>query len=359
MSAVDELVLATGIVAACLALGVPRATLYRLKSPPKPKAPQPRPRPARALSNEENQTLLDLLHSPRFRDQSPAEIYATLLDEGRYLCSVRTLYRLLAARGESRERRNQLTHPAYSKPELLAVRPNQVWSWDITKLKGPGTWNHFHLYVIIDIFSRCVVGWMVAEHESAALAELLIAETCAKEGIEPGTLTLHADRGTSMKSKPVALLLSDLGVHKTHSRPQVSDDNPYSEAQFKTMKYRPEFPESFGSLEDARAFVRGFMHWYNEEHHHSGLGFHTPRQVHSGVAAKVREARQVTLTAAYEAHPERFVRKAPTPPKLPTAAWINPPKVSTSEPRPPLGRAEVVPPGLGGVAPAPSQERAL
>jgi putative transposase len=236
------------------------------------------------------------------------------------------MYRLLEANQEVRERRNQLSHPSFQKPELLATAPNQVWSWDITKLLGPVKWTYFYLYVILDIFSRYVVGWMIARRESAILAEKLIHETCLKQEIERGQLLIHADRGASMKSKPVALLLSDLGVTKTHSRPHNSNDNPYSEAQFKTLKYRPNFPERFGSLEDARAFCQGFFSWYNLEHHHSGIGLMTPRVVHYGLAQDVFNDREKILLAAYEAHPERFVRKLPAPLRLPQAVWINPPK---------------------------------
>jgi putative transposase len=242
------------------------------------------------------------------------------------------MYRILDAAHEVKERRNQVRRPHYAAPELLATRPNEVWSWDITKLLGPAKWTYFYLYVIMDIFSRYVVGWMLAPHESAALAERLIAETCAKHGIQPGQLTLHADRGSSMRSKPVALLLADLAVTKTHSRPHVSNDNPFSEAQFKTLKYSPHFPERFGSLEDGRAFGHDFFRWYNQEHHHSGLGFLTPAIVHYGVAAAVREQRQTVLAAAYAAHPERFVKGRPHPADLPQAVWINPPaKRSTAQ----------------------------
>jgi putative transposase len=274
----------------------------------------------------ERQEVLEVLHSERFVDQAPREVFAALLDEGQYLCSVRTMYRLLEANQEVRERRDQLRHPAYAKPELLATVPNQVWSWDITKLLGPVKWSYFYLYVILDIFSRYVVGWMVATRESATLAQKLIQETMGKQGILPGQLVLHADRGSSMKSKPVALLLADLGVTKTHSRPHTRDDNPYSEAQFKTLKYRPDFPERFGSPEDARGFCQGFFSWYNTEHHHSGLGLMTPHAVHYGLAPVIFQAREKVLLTAYEAHPERFVKKVPVPLALPKAAWINPPK---------------------------------
>ena len=328
MEAVEVLTPEVGTQPACVALEIPRASVYRHRA--RRKGPQPEPQkrssPARALSPQERQVVLDVLHSDRFVDQAPQEVYAALLDEGQYLCSIRTMYRLLDEQKEVKERRNQLRHPSYQKPELLATAPNQVWSWDITKLLGPVKWSYFYLYVILDIFSRYVVGWMVAVRESAILAEKLIHETCRKQGIQPGQLILHADRGSSMKSKPVALLLSDLGVTKTHSRPHTRDDNPYSEAQFKTLKYRPDFPERFGSPEDARGFCQAFFTWYSTEHHHSGLGLMTPHAVHYGLAEEVFKTREKVLLTAYEAHPERFVRKAPAPLPLPQAAWINPPK---------------------------------
>jgi putative transposase len=321
--------------AACEALGMSRASVYRRRQPAR--APAPRPAPPRALDPLERQAVLETLHSERFIDQAPAQVHATLLDEGTYVCSPRTMYRLLDAAHEIKERRDQVRRPHYVAPELLATRPNEVWSWDITKLLGPAKWTYFYLYVILDIFSRYVVGWMLAPHESAVLAERLIAETCAKQGIVPGQLTVHADRGAAMTSKPVALLLADLGVVKTHSRPHVSNDNPFSEAQFKTLKYCPQFPERFGSLEDGRAFGQAFFAWYNTAHHHSGLGFLTPAVVHYGVAAAVREQRQHVLTAAYAAHPERFVKGRPHPADLPQAVWINPPaKKSTAQDAPGL-----------------------
>jgi putative transposase len=272
--------------------------------------------------------VLAVLHEERFVDLAPAEVYATLLDEGLYLCSERTMYRVLAEAAEVRERRDQLRHPKYAAPELLATQPNQLWSWDITKLLGPAKWTYFYLYVLLDVFSRYVVGWLLADAESSALAERLLAEAYARQGIEPGQLTIHADRGTSMKSKPVALLLADLGVTKTHSRPHVSNDNPYSEAQFKTLKYRPDFPERFGSIQDARGFNADFFRWYNNEHHHTGLGLLTPADVHFGRAEQRRDARALVLQAGHLAHPERFVLGPPVPPPLPTAAWINKPKAA-------------------------------
>jgi putative transposase len=323
---VEELTPIIGTRPACRALGASPATIYRRRRPPEPEPRKPRPRPARALSEGEREAVLGALHDERFVDSSPAAVWATLLDEGRYLCSERTMYRLLAESGSSRERRNQLTHPPYEKPELLAKRPNELWSWDISKLKGPAKWTSYHLYAILDVFSRYVVGWTVQERESAALAEALIAQACEQQGIGRGRLTLHADRGTSMRSKPVAFLLADLGVTKTHSRPHTSNDNPYSEAQFRTLKYRPAFPARFDSIEQAREFCRFFFRWYNHEHRHSGIGLMTPATVHHGRAKQARAARQAVLTAAYAANPERFVRKAPTPPTLPTAAWINKPK---------------------------------
>jgi putative transposase len=266
-----------------------------------------------------------VLHHERFIDQAPASIYATLLDEGRYLCSVPTMYRVLRAEDEVRERRRQATHPARVKPELVATGPNLIWSWDITKLLGPEKWTYFHLYVIIDIYSRYVPGWLLARRETAELAERLLDETIRKQHVVADQLTIHADRGTSMASKPVALLLADLGVTKSHSRPHCSNDNPYSEAQFKTLKYRPEFPGRFGSIEDGRAFCRRFFQWYNHEHRHSGIGFHTPADVHFGHAGLAQLERTRVLQAAYAAHPERFVRQAPVPPPLPGPAWINKP----------------------------------
>jgi len=328
MIAAEDLATTVGTAPACKALGVARAAIYRRRRPKAVRPRAPRPKPERALAAEERAAVLETLNSERFADKAPAEIQATLLDEGTYLCSVRTMHRILAENGQVRERRNQLRHPAYKKPELLATGPNQVWSWDITKLRGPAKSSHFSLYVILDVFSRYVVGWLVATGESAALADQLIAATCAKEKIVPGQLTLHADRGSSMTSKPVGFLLADLGVTKTHSRPHVSDDNPYSEAQFKTLKYRPDFPDRFGSLEDARAFCQRFFEWYNREHRHSGIAMLTPDAVHHGRAESVLAHRQAVLAAAYSARPERFVRRAPTPRAMPTEVWINKPELA-------------------------------
>ena len=316
-----------GIKYACEALDVARAGFYRTqarKDAPSVETVQ-QPTSPRSLSSEERRGVLDILHTDRFVDKAPYEVYATLLDEGQYHCSIRTMYRILNENKEVKERRNQLRHPVYTKPELLATAPNQVWSWDISKLLGPVKWTYFYLYVIMDIFSRYVVGWMIAPAESAVLAERLIGETCTKQNIGRDQLTIHADRGSSMKSKPVALLLADLGVTKTHSRPHTSDDNPYSEAQFKTLKYRPDFPERFGSIEDSRSFCQDFFPWYNKEHRHTGIGLHTPEAVHYGLAQDIQIARGEVLRTAYEAHPERFVKKIPVPPMLPEAVWINKP----------------------------------
>jgi putative transposase len=281
----------------------------------------------RALVPAERQRVLDVLHAPRFADLAPAEIYATLLDEGTYHCSERTMYRVLADHNEVRERRAQRRHPVYAAPELLATAPNQLWSWDITRLKGPATWTYFSLYVMLDVFSRYAVGWLVAPRESATLAERLMATSCERQRVLPGQLTIHADRGAAMTSKPVTFLLADLGVTKTHSRPHTSNDNPYSEAQFKTLKYRPDFPARFGSLEDARAHCVDFFAWYNTAHRHSGLALHTPHDVHHGLADQRQRARAAVLTTAFAATPERFVRRPPVPAALPAAAWINPPKL--------------------------------
>ena len=315
-----------GTAPACRAFGVPRSSVYRrrerLKGRPMPKE---RRRQPRALNDEEREAVLDELRSERFVDLAPAQVWATLLEENRYFCSIRTMYRILEANGEVRERRDQLRHPAYKKPELIATRPNEVWSWDITKFKGPVKWTYFYLYVILDIFSRYVVGWMVADREAASLAKRLIEDSCEKQEIEPGQLTLHADRGPSMKSKPVAHLLADLGATKSHSRPHVSNDKPFSEAQFKTLKYRPEFPERFGCIQDAKAFCRDFFHWYNNEHYHSGLNLLTPAMVHYGRAAEIIRRRQQVLDLAYARHPERFVNKRPELLGPPKEVWINPP----------------------------------
>ena len=333
MDAVTHLAPTVGVVAACDFLAVARASFYRQRrvlGPPAAPTPEPalaaeRPAPARALSPNERTSVLAVLHEERFQDRSPAAIQATLLDEGQYLCSTRTMYRILEQEGECRERRDQLVHPLYQRPELLATVPNQLWSWDITKLLGPAKWTYFYLYVILDVFSRYVAGWMVAHRESAQLAKQFIEETISKHPVCAGQLTIHADRGKVMTSKPVAFLMADLGVTKTHSRPYVSDDNPYSESQFRTMKYRPEFPDRFGCIQDSRAFCQQFFQWYNEEHRHSGIGLLTPAAVHFGETEAVLAHRQMVLDSAYQAHPDRFVRRPPKPLPLPSQVWINRP----------------------------------
>jgi len=326
--AVEEIAPKVGVTAACAALDVARSSLYRARQGARPG--RPRPRPARALSDTEREKVRDTLNSQRFQDAAPRQVYATLLDQGSYLCSWRTMYRILHACDEVRDRRNQLQHPTYAKPELLATEPNQVWSWDITKLKGPVKWSYYYLYVILDIFSRYAVGWMIARREAASLAQDLIGQACAQQGIDTGQLTLHADRGPSMRSKPVAQLLADLGVTKTHSRPYTANDNPYSEAHFKTLKYRPDFPDRFGCVQDARAWARPFFRWYNHQHYHTGLGLMTPASVHYGQAEGIRDHRNQVLLAAYAACPERFVNGPPTSPALPAEVWINQPQeVST------------------------------
>jgi putative transposase len=338
---VEERRARVGVAPLCEALGLARATFYRRRGglPPGPPALRERRRPRQALTAADREQVLALLHDERFVDLPPAQIWAQLLDAGQVPpCSIRTMYRVLAANAEVRERRHQLRHPAYRKPELLAIGPNQVWSWDITKLLGPVKWTYYYLYVLLDIFSRYVVGWLLARQESAALAKVLIAESCQRQQIAPDQLTIHADRGPAMTSQPVALLLATLGVVPSYSRPQVSDDNPFSEAQFKTLKYRPDFPARFGAYEDAEAFCQRFFLWYNTEHRHSALGLMTPHDIHYGVAAAKWQHRAAVLRAAYDAHPERFPHGVPVPPPLPTAAWIN---------KPPATLALTTPEGAG------------
>ena len=332
MTAITAVTTTGETTALCASVGVSRAAFYRQRGgAPRRRIRTPRQPSPRALVPAERQAVLDVLHSERFLDQSPAEVHATLLEEQTYLCSTRTMYRVLAEAGEVRERRDQARHPAYAKPELVATAPNQVWSWDITKLKGPVACVYFSLYVILDLFSRYVVGWMVAARESAMLAERLIAATCEKQGIAPHQLTIHADRGAPMRSKLVIDLFADLGIAGSHSRPRVSNDNPFSEAQFRTVKYRPEFPDRFGSIQDARVIGHGLFDWYNNAHHHSGLRFLTPADVHYGRAGAILELRHHTRLAAYAAHPERFVQGPPRRETLPEAVWINPPARSTRQ----------------------------
>lgn len=332
--AIAELAPLIGKRQACRASGRPQANHYRRhRQSPKPPGPRRERRPQpRALSAVERDTVRSLLNSPDFVDKAPATVYHELLDEGTYVASVSTMYRILRAHGEVTERRRQATHPARVKPELVATRPNEIWSWDITRLHGPAKWTYYYLYVVIDIYSRYAVGWLIAERESAALAEQLLAETIAKHGIDRDTLSIHADNGSSMASKPVAFLLADLGVTKSHSRPHTSNDNPYSESHFRTLKYRPDFPDTFGCLADARAFCQRFFTWYNTQHRHSGIAWHTPHNVHYRHAEAVRAVRADVLAAAYTRNPERFVRKHPEPAALPEAAWINKPPDQDGQP---------------------------
>ncbi len=320
----SELAAQIGVKSACEALGVPRSQVYRQRQPEV--APQPRPTPAHALSLEERAQVRATLNCERFMDCAPRQVYAALLDEGAYLCHWRTMYRILAAHDEVRERRLIRRHPVYQKPELLATGSIQVWSWDITYLRGEATWIHYPLYTVLDIFSRFVVGWMIAEVESSDLAKQLIAETARKQGIQPDQLTLHADNGSPMKGKPLSQLLLDLGITKSHSRPHTSDDNPFSEAQFKTMKYRPDYPDRFGSIHAARQWARTFFAWYNHDHYHSGLNLLTPASVHYGEAMAVQQHRQRVMLAAFQACPERFRGGLPMMKGAPTAVYINPPK---------------------------------
>ena len=336
MQTVQALVPLVGAGAACDALAVPRSRFYRAQQPPcvKRAASAPKAPPPRALSPDEKAVVRATLNSERFQDLAPREVYASLLDEGTYLCSWRGMYRILAENHELRERRDQLRHPLWVKPQLVASGPNQLWSWDITRLLTLVVGTFYYLYVVLDVYSRYVVGWLLAEQESTELAQQLITATCDKQGIRREQLTLHADHGGPMIAHSLEQLLSDLGVSKTHSRPHVSNDNPYSEAQFKTLKYRPDFPERFGSLPDGRAWVGAFLGWYNHEHHHSGLGLLTPASVHYGQAPALLAARQDVLSLAYAAHPERFVKHPPAPETLPAEVWINRPQPLLALPPP-------------------------
>ena len=325
--AIGQLTPIVGTTAALATVGADRATWYRKhrQSPP-PQRPErvatPQPR---ALTLVERKEIKRTLESDEFVDEAPATVYAKLLDQGTYLASVSTMYRVLHEHDEVRERRRQATHPAHKKPELIAAGANSVWSWDITKLHGPEKWTYYYLYVILDIYSRYAVGWMLARAERAELSKKLIGESIVKQGVTKDQLTIHSDRGSPMIAKGVAHLLADLGVTKSLSRPHVSNDNPFSESQFRTFKYRPDFPDRFGSFEDAQAHCARFFTWYNDDHRHSGIGLHTPADVHYGRAEAIREQRGVVLLDAYAEHPERFVRKIPTPPALPAVAWINQP----------------------------------
>jgi putative transposase len=332
MAGVTYLIPLVGIVAACAALGVARASYYRTLAAPKPRAPRRRPR--RALEDAERAEVLAVLDSAPFADKAPAQVYAALLDGGRYLCSVRTMYRVLEAAAQVRERRDQRRHPTYVKPQLEARAPNQVWSWDITKVAGPVRGVYYCLYVVLDIFSRYVVAWTVAPGEAAAIGQRLIDDACVRQGVVPGQLTVHADRGAPMTAKSTAQLFVDLGIAQSHSRPSVSDDNPFSEAAFKTFLYRPGMPARFGSLEDARAYFAALIDWYNEVHYHSGIALLTAGDVHRGTAPVIIAQRQAVLDRAHQAHPERFVRGKPAHPTPPPVVWINPPATAVTPPLP-------------------------
>jgi transposase InsO family protein len=333
VKAAEDLAPIVGVAQATRALGTARATLYRRRRPPVTRPPAHRPAAANRLAPQEREAALALLHAPEFLDLSPWTLFAHLLDLGRYVCSVSTFYRLLAANSEVRERRDQLRHQRHAVPRLHATGPNQVWSWDITKLRGPGPGDLFHLYVVLDIFSRYVVGWLVALEESARLAVSLFEETAARQGVAPGSITAHSDRGPAMRSRPLNEKLIELGIGWSFSRPRVSNDNPYSESNFKTLKYRPDFPERFGSLADARDHLGRFFTWYNEEHRHSGIGYLTPADVHTGRAAQVVAQRQRVLDAAFLARPGRFSRHGPRTLPMPQEAWINQPTPAVALPQ--------------------------
>jgi putative transposase len=344
MKEVQELAVQIGKTKACRVLNVPRSSYYRFGQP-RPTL-SPRPRPARALSCGEQQEVLEVLRGERFVDCAPVAVWATLLDEGVYYCSTRTMYRLLDAHGEVRERRDHLRHPRYSKPELLAQGPNQVWTWDITELRGPVKYQRYYLYVILDLYSRYVVAWMVAEVQSYELAKELINQAIEREQIAPDQLTIHSDRGATMMAKPLGFMLADLGILKSHSRPRCCNDNPFVESHFRTLKYRPAFPDRFGSISDARQFCRTFFDWYHHQHRHSGLGWMSPQSVHHGEAQTMRQQRQEVLDAAYAKKPERFVGKPPQAPKVPSKVWINPPSIDEvnqkeNEPTNPVGTVTV------------------
>jgi len=332
---VKQLSTTIGVKKACRQLAVPRSWYYRRQKESKSEAKKenggPQRRVKHQLTQAEGEQVRDILNSERFMDKSPRQVYATLLDEGKYHCHWRTMYRVLAAYGEVRERRKQSQHPPRPKPELVARGINEIWSWDITWLPTLVKGRYFYLYVIIDMYSRYVVGWHLATVESAELAEQFIAQACARQGIEKEQLTLHADRGAPMRSKTVTALLQDLGVKKSHSRPRTSNDNAYSEAQFKTLKYRPDYPGEFVDMEDARQWVRAFMRWYNQEHYHSGLSLLTPKVVHEGHSKQVCAQRQKVLDTAYQAHPERFKNGRPESKREPAEVWLNPPAASGTD----------------------------
>jgi len=328
MNIVDERSACLPVSKACEWINFPKATYYRLKQGPKAANRHMSPR---SLSADERQKVLDIFHDERFLDLAPPQVFTHLLDEGHYIASERTMYRILSANNEVKERRRLRKHPKYRRPELLARGPNQLWTWDITRLRGPNKLEYYQLYVMLDVYSRFVVGWMVSYKETAELAKNFIAETCESQGIIRDSLTIHADRGPSMKSKSVADLYAHLGVTKSHSRPRVSNDNPYSESQFKTMKYCLTYPDRFGSIEDAKSFCRDFFSWYNNEHYHSGIKMLTPATVHNGDGDKILIARAKIKAAAFERHKERFVKGRPKIEKLEREVWINPPEAANKQ----------------------------
>lgn len=336
MDAVEQVAPELGVAEACRVIGVPRSSFYRHRRPPRGQSciierpPTRAPQRPNALSADERASILDACRAARFVDASPMQIYFTLLDEGTYLGSWRSYYRVLAGHGEIRERRDQLRHPNHPIPRLKATGPNEVWTWDVTKLLGPAKWNYYYLYVLLDLYSRYAVGFTVASADTAAIARWLISETLDKYGVDPRSLTIHSDRGASQTAKPVAHLMADLGITKSLSRPRVSNDNPFSEAHFKTLKYRPAFPDRFQTKEHAGEFCRSFMRWYNQDHRHSGIGYMTPADVYFGRTDQIHTVRAAALNAAFASHPERFVRKPPEPPVLPEVVWINRP-VETEE----------------------------
>lgn len=349
MTAAEELAEATSVATACRALAVPRATYYRRQQPAQPRPPVQRPPNHRRICDEERATIREVLNSKRFMDKSPEQVCATLFEEDTYLASPRTMYRVLAEAGQVRERRDRRRHPAHFTPRLVARAPNEVWSWDITKLKGPFKGIYFMLYVMLDIFSRYVVGWLLAERENARLAQHLMRETLAKHGIEPHQLTIHQDLGSPMRAKTTKQLLDDLGARRSYSRPRVSNDNPFSESQFGTLKQRPELPARLGSVQHGRQVMRELLKWYNHEHHHSGIVMLTPAQLHFGLAEQVLAQRHAVRLRAYGEHPERFINGPPRLEKVPDEVWINKPADDVSDEAMPCiaDISQGVGPGLG------------
>jgi len=324
MTIVDEHAPEVGVAPACRAVEVSRATWYRRRKKSSESILEDRRRPPRRLSDAERDRVMQTLCSDEFVDRSPRAVYAMLLERGEYLCSVRTMYRVLAERRAVRERRPQRKHPEYAVPICCAQAPNELWSWDITKLAGPHR-SWFSLYVILDVYSRYIVSWLLARRESAFLAMRLIEQAIQIHDVDPSCLKIHADRGAPMRAKCTAQLMVDLGIERSHSRPRVSNDNPFSESQFKTLKYCPEYPGRFTCIESARAWSSSFFDWYNHEHRHEGIGFFTPIDVYNGRHLELTKVRQRVLDQAYMRHPERFVRGRPAPPVVPDEVWINRP----------------------------------